>query len=303
MVNISVLMSVYKNDDPKEVESAIQSILNQSQPPKQVVIVLDGPIPDALLSVVKEFEEDKRFDVVPLEKNVGLGKALSVGIQHCKCEYVARMDSDDYSVADRFEKQMRYLEEHQNVDVLGGQIEEYDHKMQKAIAIRSVPLTMDEIKKRCKKRNPVNHVTVVYKKDSVLRAGNYQTCMYFEDYYLWCRMLQKGFVFNNLPDVLVHVRTGTTMYQRRGGKKYNDAIIDFQNKIYKLGLINRMEWLENLVIRIGVANMPNSLRGYIYQHQLRKNDIPNEIGGARKQITNGINFPLYENDIGYWEAA
>ena len=280
MVNISVLMSVYKNDNPKEVESAIQSILNQSRPPEQVVIVLDGPIPDVLLSVVKEFEKDNRFDIVPLEKNVGLGKALSIGIQHCRCEYIARMDSDDYSVADRFEKQIRYLEEHQDVDVLGGQIEEYDHEMQKAIAIRSVPLTMDEIKKRSKKRNPVNHVTVVYKKDSVLRAGNYQTCMYFEDYYLWCRMLQKGFVFNNLPDVLVHVRTGTTMYQRRGGKKYNDAIIDFQNKIYKLGLINRMEWLENLVIRIGVANMPNCLRGYIYQHQLRKNDTPNKIGGG-----------------------
>ena len=95
--------------------------------------------------------------------------------------------------------------------------------------------------------------------------------MYFEDYYLWSRMIKMGFSFHNLPDVIVHVRTGKTMYQRRGGRAYNKSVIEFQNKMYELGIINRIEWLENLVIRLGVANMPNVMRGYIYQHKLRTN--------------------------------
>ncbi len=271
MVDISVLMSIYKNDHPLEVKDAIQSILNQTYQPEQIVIVLDGEVPNELLKVVETFAADSRFKVIPLKKNVGLGKALNTGIQYCNCEYVARMDADDFSVPDRFEKQAAYLSEHPEVDVLGGQIEEYDEKMKNKIAVRSVPTEMSDIISRCKKRNPMNHVTVVYKKESVLRAGNYQTCMYFEDYYLWSRMIKMGFSFHNLPDVIVHVRTGKTMYQRRGGRAYNKSVIEFQNKMYELGIINRIEWLENLVIRLGVANMPNVMRGYIYQHKLRTN--------------------------------
>ena len=280
MVDISVLMSIYKNDKPNEVESAIQSILNQTYTPKQFVLVLDGEIPEALFQIVKAFSKDQRFEIIPLKENVGLGKALRIGIRYCTCKYVARMDSDDFSVIDRFEKQAKYLEKHPEIDVLGGQIEEYDEDMLRKLAFREVPLDMNHIASRCKKRNPMNHVTVIYKKESVLKSGNYQTCMYFEDYYLWCRMIQAGFIFKNLPDVLVHVRTGQNMYQRRGGTTYNKAIIDFQNKIFKLGLISRLEWAENLIIRLGVANMPNNLRGYIYQHRLRKSALPGKSGGG-----------------------
>ena len=264
-------MSVYKNDKPNEVASAIDSILNQSKRPDQVVLVIDGPVPGELRELIDRYaEQDTSIDIVPLKKNVGLGKALGIGLTHCKYEYVARMDSDDFSLPDRFEKQVCFLEEHPEIDVLGGQIAEYDTTMQKKIAIRTVPISSDEIDKRMRVRNGMNHVTVMYRKTAVLAAGNYQHCPYFEDYYLWCRMIKAGYQFQNLDSVLVNVRTGDGMYQRRGGKTYNAAILYFEKKILQLGFISRLQYIWNITVRIGVANMPNGLRGYLYKTKLRE---------------------------------
>ena len=269
-MQFSVLMSVYKSDKADEVANALDSIFNQTIKPDQIVLVLDGPVTNVLHETIEKYStENNIIDVVALEKNVGLGMALSIGLTHCNYEYVARMDSDDFSLPDRFEKQVSYLEAHPEIDVLGGQIAEYDSIMKNELAVRTVPKTMEEISKRMKIRNGMNHVTVMYKKSSVLNAGNYQHCPYFEDYYLWCRMLKAGYKFHNLDSVLVNVRTGEGMYQRRGGKVYNDAIKGFQKKILDLGIISRAQYLKNLTVRLCVANMPNSLRGYLYKTKLR----------------------------------
>ena len=270
-MQFSTLMSVYKNDKPDEVACALDSILNQSRRPDQVVLVIDGPVSGELRELIERYaSQEPSIDTVPLKKNVGLGKALGIGLTHCKYEYAARMDSDDYSLPDRFEKQVNFLEKHPEIDVLGGQIAEYDSEMKKELAIRTVPLSSDQITKRMRVRNGMNHVTVMYRKSAVLAAGNYQHCPYFEDYYLWCRMIKAGHKFQNLDSVLVNVRTGEGMYQRRGGKTYNAAILHFEKKVLKLGFINRLEYIWNIIIRIGVANMPNGLRGYLYKTKLRE---------------------------------
>lgn len=269
-MQFSVLMSVYKNDKPSEVAYALDSVINQTLSPDQIVVVLDGPVSDELKKTVDKYAyENSIIDVVPLEKNVGLGKALSIGLTHCKYDYIARMDSDDFSLPDRFQKQVAYMEAHPDVDILGGQIAEYDSSMTNELAVRKVPITMDEIAAKMKSRNGMNHVTVMFKKEAVLSAGNYQHCPYFEDYYLWCRMIKAGYAFHNLDAVLVNVRTGEGMYQRRGGKAYNEAIIGFQKKILELGIINRVQYIRNIGVRLCVANMPNSLRGYLYKTKLR----------------------------------
>ena len=269
-MDFSVLMSVYKNDNAVEITNAINSILNQTVKPNQIVIVLDGYVPDELrLAIESIAEESGKIDIVPLEENQGLGDALRIGLTHCRYEYVARMDSDDYSLPDRFEKQTVFLEANPETDVLGGQIAEFDASMKNELAIRNVPLEMADIEKRMKTRNGMNHVTVMFKKSAVLSAGNYQRCPFFEDYYLWCRMIKAGFLFHNLDSVLVNVRTGEGMYNRRGGKAYNEAIKDFQRKILDLGFINKGQYVKNLIIRLSVAKMPNSLRGHLYKTKLR----------------------------------
>lgn len=269
-MHFSVLMSVYKNDKADEVAYALDSVINQTMKPDQIVLVLDGPVSEKLNVLIKSYtEKEKSINVVPIEKNVGLGKALSIGLTHCKYEYVARMDSDDFSLPDRFEKQVAFLSAHPEIDVLGGQIAEYESTMKNELAVRAVPITMEEISDRMRIRNGMNHVTVMYRKSAVLTAGNYQHCPYFEDYYLWCRMIKAGYKFHNLDLVLVNVRTGEGMYQRRGGKAYNEAIKGFQKKILDLGVINSFQYYKNILIRLSVANMPNALRGYLYKTKLR----------------------------------
>ena len=273
MMQFSVLMSVYKNDSPADTAGALESVLNQSCKPDQIVLVLDGPVPAELeMMIADAAAEHGIIDVVPLKENVGLGKALSIGLTHCRYEYVARMDSDDYSLPDRFEKQIAFLEAHPETDVLGGQIAEYDLTMKRKIAVRSVPVSMEEISRRMKTRNGMNHVTVMFRKPAVLSAGSYQHCPYFEDYYLWCRMLRAGHRFRNLDSVLVNVRTGEEMYRRRGGDDYTRAVVDFQKKILKLGFIDRSQYIRNLAVRVCVANMPNAWRGYLYKTKLREPD-------------------------------
>ena len=278
-MNFSVLMSVYKNDKVTDFEKAIDSVLCQSLKSDQIVIVVDGPVPVPLKESIDKYSRTyTTIDVMHLQENVGLGKALSIGLPQCRNEFVARMDSDDFSLPDRFKMQIDYLVSHPDIDVLGGQIMEYDSTMDNPTAERRVPTEMSGIEKRMKSRNGMNHVTVMYRKSAVLEAGNYQDCPYFEDYYLWCRMIKKGYVFHNLDSVLVNVRAGSEMYQRRGGKAYNKAIIGFQKKVLKIGFINRFQYITNLCVRLSVANMPNSLRGYLYKTKLRtKGNIPKTI--------------------------
>lgn len=267
----SVLMSVYKNDKANEVKNSIQSLLEQTVMPNQIVIVQDGILAEDVYTLLEEYKSKKElFTFVELKENVGLGNALNIGLSYCKYEYVARMDSDDFSCLDRFEKQMRYLKNHPEVDVLGGYIEEFDELLKVSLATRVVPVDHEEISKIMKTRNGMNHVTVVYKKSKVMRSGNYEDCLYFEDYYLWCKMIKEGMIFHNLKDVLVYVRTGNEMYKRRGGSIYNKSILNFEKKIYRLKYINFYQYCKNVIIRLTVSNMPNELRSILYKKKLRK---------------------------------
>ena len=269
-LKFSVLMSVYKNDKADEVEIAIQSLLKQTLMPDQIVVVQDGILSKEVYELLEKYKKNSLFTFVEIEKNVGLGNALKIGLNYCNYEYVARMDSDDFSLPNRFEKQILFLSEHPEIDVLGGYIEEYDGLLEKSLAVRKVPITCQEIDQMMKVRNGMNHVTVIYKKNKVIESGNYKDCLYFEDYYLWCRMLKLGMKFYNLDEILVNVRTGEEMYKRRGGYIYSKSILNFENRIYKLKYINLFQYIENVVIRLIVSNMPNNFRSLIYKNKLRK---------------------------------
>ncbi|MBQ4234387.1 MAG: glycosyltransferase [Firmicutes bacterium] len=271
-MRFSVLISIYGKEKVDHFKVAMDSILSNTVLPDQIVLVVDGPIPPELEQAVRTYSEKcgPSLEVVRLSENMGLGMALNAGLERCSCEFVARMDSDDCCLPDRFEKQVRYICGHPETDLLGGQIIEYDSELRTQLDVRRVPLSMEDISKRMLTRSGVNHVTVMYRKSAVIKAGGYQHCPHFEDYWLWFRMLGDGCVFANLDDILVKVRTGDGMYRRRGGIGYNSDIISFQKKIYGRGYISRLRFLENIAIRVGVASMPNSLRGWVYRRFLRK---------------------------------
>lgn len=269
MDRYSVLMSLYKKEHPEYLRLALDSMINQTVKPDEIVLVEDGPLTPELYSVVDEYK--KYLTIVINEKNLGLGLALNEGLKVCRNELVARMDTDDISKPDRCEKQLAYFSLHPSTTILGGQIEEFITNPKEVVGKRVVPKTDLELKKYMKKRCPFNHMTVMFRKSSVLAVGNYQDWFWNEDYYLWIRLALNGFLFANLPETLVFVRVGADMYQRRGGEKYFKSEVGIQKFMLEKKLIDRRTYLSNCAKRLLVEKMmPNRIRGWVFQKFARE---------------------------------
>lgn len=270
-IRFSVLMSVYIKECPSYLEAALSSIFTQTVMPDEVVLVEDGPLTSELGETINKFKKEYPtiLKVIKFETNRGLGQALHDGLLECSNEIVFRMDTDDIAHKDRFEKQLKIFKE-KNVDAVGSNITEFDETMTNITSHRIVPEQDEDIKKMAKSRNPINHMTIAFKKQAVIESGNYLDMMYFEDYYLWVRMMSKGYKFYNIQEELIDVRGGNDMIKRRGGKKYIKPIINFEKEILKLGYISKFEFLKNVIQRVIVSLIPNSFRFFVYKKILRK---------------------------------
>ncbi len=272
-MKFSVAMSVYKNDDAVFFDRALASITElQTVKPSEVVLVVDGPIGNELDAVIEKYENEYGiFKTIRLPQNGGLGNALRLAVENASYELIARMDSDDISLPSRFEEQLRFFEENENIDVVGGDISEFIGDEGNVVAYRRVPCTDAQIKQYMKKRCPLNHVSVMYKKSAVEAAGGYQDLFWNEDYYLWIRMAEKGAVMANTGTVLVNVRTGADMYRRRGGKKYFQSEKFLQKYMLDRRMIGRATYFENITKRWIIQRLlPNSLRGFVFRTFARK---------------------------------
>ena len=274
MKQFSVITSVYKNDKPEFIRVALDSMLvEQTVKPAEIVLVQDGPVPyetSKLLLDYKDMYGDK-LNVINLDVNKGLGNALKLGVENANYGIVARMDSDDICAPDRFEKQLTYFEEHPECDIVGGQITEFIDTPDNIVGKREVPCTNEEIFKYMRSRCALNHPTVMFKRESVLKAGNYQDWFWNEDYYMWVRMMEQGCVFANLPDVLVNMRSGLEQYGRRGGRKYFDSEIGIKKLMLEKGMITRKEYIIHYVERFIIQLiLPNNVRGWVFRKFARK---------------------------------
>lgn len=265
----SVITSVYKNDKPEYVRLALDSMLvNQTIKPAEIVLVQDGPVPAELSSLLNEYEckYAGMMNIIRLEKNGGLGNALQLGTKTAKYDLVARMDSDDICLPNRFEKQLAYMEQHQDCDIVGGQMTEFIGEPTNIVGKRNVPLSDNDIKEYMKSRCALNHVTVMFRKSAVLKAGNYQDWFWNEDYYLWVRMWLKGCAFGNVSDTLVNVRSGADQYARRGGMKYFKSEKGIQRYMLDNHLINGVGYIVNVTKRLIVqVLLPNKIRGWVFR--------------------------------------
>lgn len=274
MGKFSVCTSVYKNDKAEFVRVALDSMLvYQSVKPNEIVLVQDGPVPYELSRLLLEYRDNygEVLHIIKLENNGGLGNALKIGVENAKYDIIARMDSDDICLPHRFEKQLAYLEAHPECHIVGGQMTEFVGEQDDIVGRRVVPLTNTEIYEYMKSRCALNHVTVMFRKDAVLKAGNYQDWFWNEDYYLWVRMMMTGCKFANIPDVAVNVRSGEDQYARRGGKKYFDSEIGIKRLMLEKGMITRKEFIINYVERFIIQLLlPNSVRGWVFRTFARK---------------------------------
>lgn len=273
-MNFSILLSLYHKESPFALEQCFQSLwVNQQIKPTEIVLVLDGPIGEELSKCVAKWNENighKVLKVIPLEKNVGLGKALNEGLKHCSNEWVFRMDTDDICKPDRFEKQIQFIQHNPNVVLFGGQILEFDQTPNDSAVIKSVPTTHDDIKEFAQKRCPFNHMTVAYKKSIITELGGYQHHLFMEDYNLWLRVIGAGYTVANLPDVILYARVGNGMHARRKGFEYIKSEKQLLKLKKELKLQSPIHANILFLIRSAFRLMPSSLLGKIYNTFLRK---------------------------------
>jgi GT2 family glycosyltransferase len=274
----TLLVSTYGRDDPEFLRDAVlSSTTAQTRPPDEVVLVQDGPVPEALAAEIKRLANSLPMPVVHLElpDNVGLGPALDAGLAASSHEIVARMDADDVSVPERFERQLTVIEA--GADIVGSGLLEFGTSTADVVGRRTPPTDPDEIRRVIRFRDPFNHPTVVYRRSAVLAAGGYTDMALLEDYLLFTRMVEAGASPANLAEPLVYYRVGSGAYARRGGTALLRSELRLQRRFRELGITSRTEYLRNVVVRGGYRLVPEGVRKVAYRRLLA-----NRTGASRR---------------------
>jgi len=312
----SVLISTYKNDKPNLLSIALESIFSQSLQPNQVVLVVDGEIAKNATQVISEFENkySEILELVQLPQNVGLGNALKIGIKHCKYSLIARMDADDVCDFNRFKTQVDYFYNNPLVSVVGSFVEEFHNKPSDYGSIKKVPLSTEEIRKYSSFRNPINHPSVMFKKEAIEQVGSYKEINLFEDYYLWLRLLKAGFIIENIPECLLHFKVGNDLIGRRHGFSYLKKEFSFLKLCYSENLITTKAFVTQIFSRLPLRVLPKNVLLFIYNKFLRhslisdtttKHNAKNflfittksEVGGVQKFVKEQIDISNKDFDI------
>lgn len=269
--NISVLMSVYKNDKPQYIAEAVESVINQTLQPKQVVLVVDGPVSEKITKTLHDLQAKYSvLEIYPLKENVGLGKAMKYGSEKCKYEYIARMDSDDFCTPDRFEKQMKCFENDPDLGMVGSNGQEFFETIENMANVKSVPETHEEIVNFMKGRCPFCHNAVIMKKQLLIDAGGYQDWYYAEDWYLWIRMYLSGAKFYNIQENLVYIRINYDTYERRGGMKMYKSIKNLLKYMKEHKMIGFVRYTKEKIKRfVGHVLIPKKLKRKLYMKLMR----------------------------------
>lgn len=266
---VSVVVTTYAGDKPPELRDCFKSLIEQNQQPEEVMIVRGHDLPSELIEVVSEFELNAPFSVhdVAVDEQ-GRGHARRVGVEKANSEFVAIIDSDDIACPNRLRRQLEYFDRNPSTDVVGGYIGEFEIDPNEITSVREVPTEADEIKQVARYRCPVNHPTVMFRRDAVLDVGNYRKMEYGEDYELWCRLLANNKKITNIPEILVKVRA-TDLITRRRGREIVRREVQLQRAIVESGFYGWGMALTNLIIRIPLRLLPKPLLKRIYQALLR----------------------------------
>ncbi len=265
-------MPVHGGIAPPHLDSALRSTIRQTLPPDEIVLVRDGFLSPPLERVIQKWSEHPFTQIrcCSLSCSRGAATALQLGLKFCSHPLVARMDADDINVETRFEQQISFMDQNRSTDVLGGWIREFDTAPPLSGRLRKVPQDAGRVARAAPFRCPLNHTSVMYRKDSVLAFGGYDVRFTgIEDYHLWAKMLMGGSMMGNLPEILVFVRTSNDLYRRRGGLHYARVELLLEREFLRMGFIHFPLFLFNVTTRLSVRLMPNRVRKAIYRAFLR----------------------------------
>ncbi len=272
MEQYSVLQTVYKSDAPEALRLSLESMIHQTIQPNEIVLVKDGPVPEALQSVIDELDNRNPGIIVQiqLEKNVGLGLALNEGLKYCKNELVARMDSDDISLPERCEKQLLMFENDPELDIVGCPVKEFVGTDSNVVGVRDVPLDNESIHKYAKRRDPFNHPTVMYKKSKVMLYGPYGNYRKNQDTALWVDMLGNGCKGANCSEYLLMFRFDENTYKKRKSWINTKLLIQIRKKAYKIGFSSFWDYMFVSVAQLALFILPTGVQKFVYTKLLRK---------------------------------
>lgn len=271
MPSVAVLISVYANDSPVMFDAALRSVIGQRVPPGfriRIYLGVDGPIPSPLARVI-EVHREHIHALYRGDHNVGLAPVLNRLISMTTDEvYLFRMDADDRSLPDRFLKQINYLEEHKDIDILGTAIVEndLDTGARRIVRFASGP---DKARRDIAKRTPLAHPTACFRAGVFAQVGGYPAVLYSEDVALWFECLKKGLRFNNLDEPLYEFTITSSFWKRRGFKKAWREYLTWSRGVWELeGLSwNQLYPMARLGMRIGPQRFQKLLYRRFFRHQ------------------------------------
>lgn len=273
-MQFSVLASVYFKEKPSNLILALNSVFNQTLLPDEFVLIKDGPLTEELDSIIDRYSQlyPSILKIVTLENNMGLGNALRIGVENCSYEIIARMDTDDIARPYRFEKQIEFLKLHPNIDVVGSIIEEFNVSPGDLKRFKINPENHEALIKQIKFKSPFNHPSIMMRKASLLKAGNYKgDLLLFEDYSLFLRLWLIGAKFYNIQEVLLDFRVGTGIetIKRRSGRHYIEKEMKFIKYAEKIGAFNKIDALKYKCIKLPIRLLPPKVVIFIYNTFLR----------------------------------
>lgn len=258
----SVLMSLYKKENPEYLKACLESLVEQTLLADEVVIVFDGPVGHDLEGIVAEFSDALKIRILKLEKNMGLGIALQEGMKNCSYDIILRMDTDDICHRERFEKQINFLNYHPEVVLVGSDIIEFDCEGNERI--KSLPEKYEDIKSYSRWKNPINHMAAAFRKDEIQSVGGYKHHLFMEDYNLWLRLISSGFIIGNIPEVLVYARVGQHMVKKRRGWNYIKSEFELAKVKNNLSITSPGEGWFIFVIRSLMRVIPVGMLSILY---------------------------------------
>ena len=272
MEHYSVLITVYKSDNPEYFKLALESMVNQSIKPEQIVLVCDGELTKQHDLIIEKFEAENLglFTTIRLKQNEGLWNALNVGLKRCRNSIVARMDADDIAVKNRCEIQLREFEKDKKLEYLGSYAKEFIDSTENVVSIRKVPLSQEDIRKYARTRNPFNHPTVMYRAESIKKIGGYKKMKRCEDYELAVRLIMNNAVCRNLPNCLLYYRLTEDTFNRRKNWNNTKGFIYVRYLNWRKGFTPFLEFAAMTALQMFLFVMPISVTRFFYQKILRK---------------------------------
>ena len=267
----SVVLPVYQGDNPKWFAQSIQSVLNQTLPTDDLVVVVNGPVPVKLAEVVETYRsQNPQISVIQIDDNLGTGGARNRGITAAKHELVAVQDADDVSLPTRMELLAAALHADPSLVMVGGQIGEFAGDDPTEItSYRRVPTTEAEVREFAHKRMPVNGPTLMFRKTPVLEVGGYGEGTRSEDYLLIARLLAEGAAVNNIPEVILHYRAGPEAFARRRTWKHLQGFIVTRIEVKRLGVGTWVDVAIPCLVQVALTVAPKRVTEIFYHKFLR----------------------------------